>query len=83
MRFLCRALFLVHHNTIWCCRSEMHFICTLTVYVFTVADGEAINQYHALTTFQKFWNAIPEEDLLAVPLDPMKCKVFGGFAVRT
>jgi len=35
-----------------------------------------------LTTFQEFGNAILEEGLLAIPLDPTKCRVFGGFAGR-
>lgn len=63
--------------------SYTHFIPLLTVYVRTVADGVALHQYHALTTFQNFWNAIPEENLLAVPLDPIRCKVIRGFAGRT
>lgn len=47
-----------------------------------VSNEEAIAQYHALDTFQKFWAAIAEEKLLAVPLDPKICKPFGGFASR-
>ena len=48
-----------------------------------VANNEAIGQYHALDNFQKFWAALAEEELLAVPLDPKICKPFGGFAART
>ncbi|KAL5084743.1 hypothetical protein Trisim1_011417 [Trichoderma cf. simile WF8] len=65
------------------CLNEEHFNETNKIIVhIECKDKEAIDQYHALSTFRNFWNAISEENLLVVPVDANICKHFGGFAAR-